>query len=64
MENEKILNENIPVSDEEIEEVAGGVPIYGKKACARCGKSVFTTNLVVVNGKAICQDCKAKLENK
>ena len=27
MENEKILNENIPLSDEEIEEVSGGVLI-------------------------------------
>ena len=62
MENEKICNENIPVNDEELEEVAGGVPIYGKRACASCGKMVFTTNMVSYNGKAICQDCKAKLE--
>ena len=32
MEDEKILNENISVADEEIEEVAGGSsPILGKK---------------------------------
>ena len=57
MEDEKILNENIPVTDEEIEEVSGGCStILGKKVCASCKKTVSSASLVVVNGKAICPD--------
>ena len=65
MENEKILNENITVNDEELKEVSGGnSPILGKKVCASCKKNVSSASMVVVNGKAICQECKAKFDSK
>ena len=63
MEDEKILNENISVADEEIEKVAGGsVPIFGHKVCDCCKQTFSSAFMSNYNGKTVCKDCKAKLE--
>ena len=64
MENEKILNENLPVSDEEIEEVSGGVLGVNNFSCARCKKTVSKYGLVKYDGRNVCKDCYAKLTGK
>ena len=63
-ENKEILDENIQISDEEIEEVAGGVLGINNYPCEICKKTVSKYNLVKYNGRNICKDCYDKLTNK
>ena len=64
MENEKILNENLPISDEEIEEVSGGAGTIGNICCQSCKKTVAKLSVVSYQGRIICKDCYAKITNK
>ena len=66
MENEKIISENIPVSDEEIKEVSGGVRIatpvteYSFR-CPVCNKEVGNAFKITYRNCEMCIHCKSKL---
>ena len=62
IEDKKVKNEEI--SDEQANEVAGGIAIFNEFTCAGCGKSFFGAKGFMVAGKAYCMTCLGMTSQK
>ena len=63
MENKK-LNKSVTIGDEMLEGVSGGTSVIRKYYCEVCKRAVAMSNFTSYQGRGVCKECKAKLENK
>ena len=59
MEDNKNLNENNELTDEQAEDVSGGIYLTEQEPgnCTRCGKRVRKSSLI----SGVCWDCRERL---